>query len=516
MNPGSGTARHSRVILVVVCTGVFMAMLDNLAVTNALPTMGEELNLGISGLQWAMASYTLVLAATLLSAGTVGDLLGQRRAFLCGLMGFMAGSAIGSAATSLTPLVAGRALQGLGAAVLLPAGAALLRHTYPDGTARARALGVRGAAGGLGVALGPAVGGPLTELLGWRSVLWVNLPIGAVALLLALRVLPRPPATPVRWDPVGQALAVTGLGGLVYGVVQGPVDGWRTPGVVTTLAVAAVALPAFAAVETRVPRPLLDLALFHDRTSLAAAMSCFSSSVGLFGGTFFFSLYLQDILGWSAAGAGAVFLSASAFIALTAPASAALTIRRGIRAPLALGLALNTLVLLGLSYYGQHATYASYGWLLPALGAGTGLLFIPTVITLIEHAPADHANTASAVVDTLREVGGVLGVATLGALLTARMRLALHDRATDAGLSQDAAGRLVRSVVTDGSRQGLGGHRTGEGTSQVTLWVESSFVDGLHLALRCGALVLACTLVVVLVLLRRSRTSATPAREEHR
>ncbi|MGW1603222.1 MFS transporter, partial [Streptomyces eurythermus] len=141
MRPGAEAARHPRLALTVVCTGVFMAMLDNLAVTNALPTMGEELGLGISGLQWAMASYTLVLASTLLSAGTVGDLMGQRWAFLAGLIGFMAGSAIGSAAPTLATLVAGRALQGLGAAVLLPAGAALLRHTYPDAAARARALG---------------------------------------------------------------------------------------------------------------------------------------------------------------------------------------------------------------------------------------------------------------------------------------------------------------------------------------------------------------------------------------
>ncbi|MFF4711032.1 MFS transporter [Streptomyces eurythermus] len=504
MRPGAEAARHPRLVLTVVCTGVFMAMLDNLAVTNALPTMGEELGLGISGLQWAMASYTLVLASTLLSAGTVGDLMGQRWAFLAGLIGFMAGSAIGSAAPTLATLVAGRALQGLGAAVLLPAGAALLRHTYPDAAARARALGVRGAAGGLGVALGPAVGGPLTEVLGWRSVFWINLPVGAAALLVALRVLPRPPAAPVRWDPAGQVLAITGLGSLVYGLVQGPVDGWDAPAVVATLTVAVAALSAFAAVETRVSLPLLSPAHFRAPAARATAVACFSSSMGLFGATFFLSLYLQDILGWSPAGAGAVFLSASAFIALTAPFAARLTVRRGIRAPLVLGLALNTVVLSGLSFYGRDAAYPSYAWLLPALGVGTGLLFVPTVITLIEHAPADRAGTASAVVDTLREVGGVLGVAALGSILTVWMRVALHDRATDAGLPPDAADHLVRTVVTDGPAHGFAGSHTGAGALRVTAWAEDSFIDGLRLALRCGAVVLACTLVVVLVLLRRA------------
>ncbi|MFF7731143.1 DHA2 family efflux MFS transporter permease subunit [Streptomyces sp. NPDC008001] len=496
-----GPARHPRLVLAVVSTAVFMAMLDNLAVTNALPALGEELGLGISGLQWAMAAYTLVLAATLLSAGSLGDLLGQRRAFLAGLLGFMAGSALSSVATAQAPLVAGRAVQGLGAAVLLPAGAALLRHAHPDATARARALGVRGAAGGLGIALGPAVGGPLTEALGWRSVMWINLPVGAAALLVALRVLPRPPAAPVRWDPAGQVLAVTGLGSLVYGLVQGPVDGWSAPCVTAALAVAAVALCAFAVVEARVSRPLLDPSLFHDGASRAVAVSCFSSSVGLFGGTFFLSLFLQDVLAWSAAGAGAVFLSASAFIVLTSPAAAALTIRRGVRTPLVLGLGLDALALLGLSCYGRHAAYASYGWLLPVLGTGIGLLFVPAVITLVERAPADRAGTASAVVDTLREVGGVVGVAVLGAVLTARMRVTLLDRATDAGLPQDAADRLVRAVVADGPAQKFGGHHAGGEASQATLWAQDSFIDGLHLALRCGALALTCTLIVVLVLL---------------
>ncbi|MFC5722016.1 DHA2 family efflux MFS transporter permease subunit [Streptomyces gamaensis] len=502
---------HEKAVLAVVSAAAFMAMLDNLAVTNALPSMGESLGLGISGLQWAVASYTLVLAATLLSSGAVGDRLGQRRAFLAGLLGFMAGSALGSLATTLAAMVAGRIVQGLGAAVLLPAGAALLRHACPDATARARALGVRGAVGGLGVALGPAFGGLLTQALGWRSVMWINLPIGAAALAAAWRVLPRPPAAPVRWDPAGQALAVTGLGSLVYGLVQGPVDGWSAPGTAAALTVAALTLPAFALVETRASRPLLDPALFRDRECRAVTASCFSSSVALFGGTFFLSLFLQNVLGWSPAGAGTVFLSASAFIVLASPVAAALTVRFGAHVPLALGLGLDALALAGLSCFGRQAAYADYWWLLPVLGAGTGLLFVPATITLVDRAPAAHAGTASAVVDTLREVGGVVGVAALGAVLTARMRGTLHDRATRAGLAQDTAEHLVRTVVTGGPAHGPdAGPRPATGAPYVTVWAEDSFVDGLHLALRCGALALAGTLVLVLALLSRRGTQPQP------
>ncbi|WP_370418386.1 MFS transporter [Streptomyces sp. QH1-20] len=506
-----GRPPQPRILLAVVSTAAFMAMLDNLAVTNALPGMGRDLGLGISGLQWAVASYTLVLAATLLSAGAVGDRLGQRRTFLAGLLGFMAGSALSSLATTLTTMVAGRVVQGLGAAVLLPAGTALLRHTYPDATARAHALGVRAAVAGLGVALGPAFGGLLTQALGWRSVMWINVPIGAAALAAAWRVLPRPPAAPVRWDPAGQVLAVTGLGSLVYGLVQGPVDGWSAPGTAAALTAAALALPAFAFVETRVSRPLLDSVLFRSRECRAVTLSCFSSSVALFGGAFFLSLFLQNILGWSPAGAGMVFLSASAFIALASPVAAALTVRFGVHVPLALGLGFDALALAGLSCFGRQAAYAEYWWLLPVLGVGTGLLFVPATITLVGRAPAAHVGTASAVVDTLREVGGVVGVSALGAVLTARMRSALQGRAAPAGFGHDAREHLVRSVVTGGPAHWPDtGSRPGTGASSLTVWVEDSFVEGLQLALRCGALTLLGTLVLVLALLSRRRTQPQP------
>ncbi|MFI8939413.1 MFS transporter [Streptomyces syringium] len=506
---GAMTTRHPRAVLALVSAAVFMAMLDNLAVTNALPSIGEELHVNVSGLQWVVAGYTLVLSATLLSGGAVGDRLGQRRAFLCGLLGFMAGSALSSVATGWAPLVAGRAVQGLGAAVLLPAGAALLRHVFPGKAARARALGMRGAAGGLGVALGPAVGGPLVDTLGWRSVMWINLPVGAVALLIALWALPHPPAVPTRRDPAGQALAAAGLGSFVYALVQGPVDGWSAPGVLGALALSAVALPAFVAVERRVTRPLLDLTLFRDRACRAVAVSCFTSSVGLFGALFFLTLYLQDILGWSASGAGAVILSATAFMVLSAPAAGLLTVQYGPRGPLVAGLALNAFALLGISCYGVRATYASYGWLLPVMGAGIGLLFVPAAITVVESSPAARANAASAVVDTLREVGGVVGVAALGAVLTARMRATLYDRATDAGLPREAAEHLVRTVVTGGHGHGPNAQGADPVSPSVTAWVAESFVDGLHLALRCAAFALLGTLVLVLILLRRRRTRPT-------
>ncbi|MEU2511605.1 DHA2 family efflux MFS transporter permease subunit [Streptomyces syringium] len=499
------TVRRPRYVLGVLSSAVFMAMLDNLAVNNALPHIGAELDVGVSGLQWVVAGYTLVLAATLLSGSAIGGRIGHRRAFLVGLVVFTVGSALGAAAADWPSLVAGRAVQGLGAAMVLPASTALLRHTFAEERRRARALGIRSAAGGLGVALGPSVGGPLVDWLGWRSVLWINVPIGSAALVLALWVLPRPAPAPARWDPAGQLLAVLGLGSLVYALVQGPVDGWRTPPVIVALVTTALALPVFVLVEWRGADPLLDVRLLYDRLWAGAALACFTASVGLFGGLFFLTLYLQDILGWSATGAGLLFLSASAFIILTAPAAGVLTARYGARAPLAAGLALCALALAGISRYGRDAAYADFWWLLPLLGAGAGLAFVPAVVAVVQRSPVGRTAVASAVMDTLRELGGVVGVAALGAVLTARMRQSLFERATEAGLSDLSAHELVRSVVSLGPAASLDSPGAGPVTARVTGWVEESFIEGLRLALGCTAVALGCAAVAVTVLLRGPR-----------
>ncbi|GAA0442346.1 DHA2 family efflux MFS transporter permease subunit [Streptomyces stramineus] len=499
------TVRRPRYILGVLSSSVFMAMLDNLAMNNALPHIGAELGAGLSGLQWVVAGYTLVLAATLLSASAIGGRIGHRPAFLAGLVTFIAGSALGAAAGDLTSLMAGRAVQGLGAAMVLPASTALLRHTFTEDRRRARALGVRGAAGGLGVALGPSVGGPLVDWLGWRSVLWINIPIGAAALVLALRVLPRPAPAPARWDPAGQLLAVLGPGSLVYALVQGPVDGWRAPLVIVALVVTALALPVFVLIESRGTDPMLDVRLLLDRLWAGAALACFTASAGLFGGLFFLTLYLQDVLGWSATGAGMLFLSASAFIVLTAPAAGILTARYGARTPLVAGLALCALALAGIGRYGRDAAYAEFWWLLPLLGAGAGLAFVPAMVAVVQRSPVGRTAVASAVMDMLRELGGVVGVAALGAILTARMRQSLFERAVEAGMPDASAHELVRSAISLGPAASLDPPGAGPAPARVTVWAEESFVEGLRLALCCTAAALGCAAIAVTVLLRGPR-----------
>lgn len=507
---GVHASRRGReaIALAVVSSSVFMAMLDNLAMNNALPRIGAEMSLGVSGLQWVVAGYTLPFAACLLSGSVLGDRLGQRRAFAAGVLAFCAGSVLSALAADWASLVAGRVVQGLGAAVLMPASMSLLRHVFTDPRRRTRAMGVRGGAGGLGVALGPTIGGPLVDAFGWRSVMWINVPVAVAVLLLSPRTLPDVPPSPARWDPRGQLLAVTGLGGLVYALVQGPVDGWTDTAVLATLSLAALALPAFAVAEARGAAPMLEVRLLRDPVTAAAATACFAAALGLFGSVFFLTLYLQNILGWSATGAGAVFLTASALIALTAPLAGALCARYGARLPLVCGLALCTVALLGLSRYGRHASYGEFGWLLPVLGTGVGLTFVSAVIATVQRAPADRTAMASALMDTLRELGGVVGVAALGAVLTGRMHTSLYDRATAGGLPDNRAHDLVASVLRHGAAAGLDRAAPGRASAAAGTWVEQSFVAGLHLALFSGALVLLGATALVTLLLRGDRAVA--------
>ncbi|MFI9251749.1 MFS transporter [Streptomyces sp. NPDC053069] len=460
-----------------------------------------------SRLQWVVAGYTLVFAAGLLSGGLVAGRLGPRRAFCAGMLLFCAGSAFGAFAGDWPRLVTGRLVQGLGAAVLLPAGTALLGHVFPEEKERARALGVRGGAAGLGVALGPAVGGPLVEHLGWRSVLWINLPVGLLLLLLTPLLLPPVPSARQGWDPAGQLLAAVGVGAFVFGLVQGPVDGWSAAPVTGALVLAAVTLPAFVVVESLAVQPMLDLRQLRRRAYAASALSCFASGFGLFGSTFFLTLYLQDVLGWSAGGAGLVFLAVSAVIVPAAPLAGVLCARSGPRLPLTTGLLLIAVSLAGLARYGRHAGFADYGWLLPVLGIATGLAFVPAVITAVQRSNTTGAAVGSALMDSLRELGGVVGVAALGVVLIVRMRHTLFDRAVLAGLPESAAHALTHSALARGPAASL--NTAGSTVSARTrTWVADSFIEGLHLCLLCGAATVGCAALAVAFLLRDNHATA--------
>ncbi|MFJ5232356.1 MFS transporter [Kitasatospora sp. NPDC088391] len=479
-----------------LCLAMFMAMLDNVVVNLALPRIGRDLDAGVSGLQWVAEGYSLVYAALLLTGGALGDRYGRTGVFRLGLALFTAGSAAAALAGGIGALVAARMLQGVGAALLTPGSLAILRHVFTDERERARTIGLWSGVSALGLSVGPVVGGPVVDAFGWAGVFWINVPVGVLALVAAGRVLPALPGRARRIDLAGLALSAAGFGALVYGLVEGPGRGWTSAPVLGCGVAAAVLLGALVRVELRLAEPMLELRLFRDRTLAGALLSGLMVSFGMFGAMFFLPLMMQGVMGWAPSDAGYAGLPMTATIVLAAPLSGWLTSRHGPRPPLVLGIALCAAGLGGLSLYSGQAHYWSYLWTLVVLGLGMGLTFTPVSIAVLRRVAPERTGTASATVNTLRELGGVLGIAVLGAVLTGRLGSALATAFHRLGLPADGVGHAVAALTG----------RTAPGAAPappaVRAAVDGAFVDALHLALRSGAAALAVTAVLVAVLLR--------------
>ncbi|MGW4813836.1 MFS transporter [Kitasatospora cineracea] len=500
-------ARRKRQALATLCVTMFMAMLDNVIVNIALPRIGRDLDAGISGLQWVAEGYSLVYAALLLTGGTLGDRYGRTRVFRLGLALFTLGSAAAALAGGTGALVAARMLQGVGAALLTPGSLAILREVFTDERERARAIGLWSGVSALGLSVGPVVGGPMVDAFGWASVFWINVPVGAVGLLLAHRVLPEIAPRERRIDLPGLLLSAGGLGALVYALVEGPGRGWTDTRVLGCGAAAAVLLALFAAVELRSAEPMVELRLFRDRVLAGALLSGLMVSFGMFGAMFFLPLMLQGVMRWTPTAAGYAGLPLSGVIMFAAPLSGRLTTRHGVRPPLVLGIALCAAGLGGLSLYPAQAHYWSYAWTLVLLGFGMGLTFTPVSIAVLGRVAPAQTGMASATINTLRELGGVLGIAVLGAVLTARLTGSLTTALHRLGLPADGAAHAVAALTGRAAATGAS-----PAPAPVRAAVDASFVDALHLALRCGSATLAVTAVLVAVLLRPAPTAA-PAPE---
>ncbi|BAJ28126.1 MULTISPECIES: MFS transporter [Kitasatospora] len=506
---GTTSARRKRQALATLCVTMFMAMLDNVIVNIALPRIGRDLDAGISGLQWVAEGYSLVYAALLLTGGTLGDRYGRTRVFRLGLALFTlgsAGAALAGGLGGIGALVAARMLQGVGAALLTPGSLAILRQVFTDERERARAIGLWSGVSALGLSVGPVVGGPMVDAFGWAGVFWINVPVGLVGLVLAYRVLPEVAPRPRRVDAVGLALSAGGLGALVYGLVEGTGRGWTDGRVLACGLAAAVLLGLFVLVELRVAEPMLELRMFRDRVLAGALLSGLMVSFGMFGALFFLPLMLQGVMRWSPTAAGYAGLPMSVVIVFAAPLSGRLTARYGPRRPLALGIALCAVGLGGLSLYSGQAHYWSYAWALVLLGLGMGLTFTPVSIAVLGRVAPERTGMASAAVNTLRELGGVLGIAVLGAVLTDRLTGALTGSLHRLGLPADGVPHAVAALA------GHGAADAAPAVAPVRAAVDASFVDALHLALRCGSAALAATAVLVALLLRPSAVpSAAPA-----
>src|SRR5262245_24921350 len=412
--------RHLGVALLVIATAQLMVVLDATVVNVALPHIQTALGFSGSGLEWVVNAYALALGGLLLLGGRAGDLLGRRRMFVAGLLLFSAASLAGGLATSQAWLLAARAVQGAGGAIVAPTALALIATTFPEGPPRNRAMGVYAAMSVAGGAAGLLAGGLLVNYASWRWVLFVNVPIGVGAALAALAVLPGTARRPGRFDLPGIVTGTGGVAALVYGLSNAATspDGtshWGDARVVATLTAGAVLLAAFAFLGARSRHALLPVRLLRSRNRLGAYLMMFGVGTTLFGVFFFLTLFVQDVWGYSALRAGMAFLPLTAAVLASTAAATRLVPRIGARPLLLAGAAASAGGLYWLSRVTEHGTYAD-GLLGPLLvtGAGLGLLFVPLSLVALAGVAEADSGVAASVLNTGRQVGGSIGLAVLG------------------------------------------------------------------------------------------------------
>src|SRR5436190_1992371 len=397
---------------------ILLVSLDNTIVNVALPSIHRHLGASLSQLQWIVDAYTVVLASLLILCGSIADRIGRKRVFSVGLGLFSFGSLLCSTAPSPGWLIVFRGLQGVGGSMLNPVAMSIIRNVFTDGRERAQAIGIWGGVVGISMALGPVVGGVLVTAAGWRSIFWVNVPIGILAIVLVTRIVPESRAErPRRLDPLGQALAMVGLGTLTYAIIEGGDAGWSATQVRVSAVIAVVAFAAFVAHERRTPEPLIELRFFRSIPFTGATMIAIAAFTALGGFLLVTNLYLQGDRGLSPVHGGLYTLPMAALAFLAAPLSGRIVGRRGPRVPLViggLGLAGGSLILTQLT-----PTTATADLLLAYLvfGLGFGMVNPPITNTAVSGMPPDQAGVAAAIASTSRLVGISLGVAIIGSIV---------------------------------------------------------------------------------------------------
>ncbi|MGR4879131.1 MFS transporter [Streptomyces sp. LARHCF249] len=420
IEPSQPSRRQRTLVLAICCTSLLIVSLDNTVLNVALPSMRKDLDASVAGMQWTIDAYTLVLASLLMLAGSTADRIGRRKVFVAGLVLFTVGSLLCSLAPTLDWLIAYRMVQAVGGAMLNPVAMSIITNTFTDPAERARAIGVWGAVAGISMAAGPLIGGLLVDSVGWRSIFWVNLPVGLVALALTLRHVPESRAArPRRVDPVGQLLVMALLGSLTYGIIEAPAAGWRSPLILGCALVAVASLMGLLRYEPRREEPLIDFRFFRSAPFSGATVIAVSAFAGMAGFLFLNTLYLQDVRGLDALHAGLYMLPMAALTMLVAPLSGRLVGSRGPRLPLLIaGVAMAASGLVFAAFRGETSTALMFtGYVL--FGLGFGMVNAPITNTAVSGMPRSQAGVAAAIASTSRQTGSTLGVAVVGAVLAA-------------------------------------------------------------------------------------------------
>ncbi len=474
-------------ILGVLCLSLMVITLDNTILNVALPTLVREMNASNSQLQWIVDSYTLVFAGLLLTAGSLGDRFGRKGALQIGLSIFAIGSALSALATDPNHLIATRALMGVGGAFIMPATLSILTNVFPA-EERGRAIGVWAGVSGLGIALGPLLGGYLVEHFSWHEVFTVNLPIAAVALIAGAFLLPRSkdPSAP-KLDLLGAGLSIAGLTALVYGLIEAPSRGWGDGLILASFAAALVLLGIFTIHELHTAEPMLDVSFFKNPRFTAASLSITLVFFAMFGYSFLQTQYFQFVLGYSPAETGVRLLPLAMTLMVVAPLSSRIVERTGTKVVVAAGLTLVSLSLLLQVNLTATSSYISVAWRMMLLAVGMGLTMAPATESIMGSLPLAKAGVGSAMNDTTRQVGGALGVAIIGSVLSS----VYGSTITDA-----FSGKMPAKAL-DIAQSSVGGaleiaNRAGAAGDAVARVAKNAFVNAMH----GGALVAAAAAVL--------------------
>jgi EmrB/QacA subfamily drug resistance transporter len=420
---GSQFSRRRRIGVLLICSmSLLIVGLDVTIINVALPSIGHSFGASVSGLQWAVDSYTLVLASLLMLSGSTADRIGRKRTFVLGLAVFSIGSLLCSVAPGLGWLVAFRMVQAIGGSMLNPVAMSIITNTFTEPKERAQAVGVWAAVVGVSIALGPVIGGLLVGSVGWRSIFWINLPVGIAAIVLTLRYIPESRAPHARKiDGIGQLLVIVILASLTFGIIEVPRRGWTSPLIIAAFALTIIALTGFLLWEPRRHEPLIDLRFFHSAPFAGASVIAIAAFACLGGFLFLNTLYLQEVRGLSPLDAGLCTLPMALMALVLPPISGRIVGHHGARVPLLIsGIAL-TLSNLGLSTIGPTTSFAWLFGCYVVFGIGFAFVNPPITNAAVSGMPRAQAGVASAIASTSRQIGSTLGVAIVGSLLAAAL-----------------------------------------------------------------------------------------------
>jgi EmrB/QacA subfamily drug resistance transporter len=450
--------RRRWLILGVLCFSLLVIVLDNSIVNVAIPTLIDQLHATNSQVQWMVDSYTLVFAGLLLTMGALGDRYGRRGALQAGFVVFGIGSLASALVNTADQLIATRAFMGIGGALIMPATLSIITNVFPTNE-RGKAIGVWAGTAGLGVALGPLTGGFLLEHFYWGSIFLVNLPIVAFGLLAGFFLIPtsKDPSAP-RLDPFGAVLSITGLSALLYGIIEAPTDGWGSSAILAAFGVGIVLIAIFIWWESHTDHPMLDVRFFKNPRFTAASSGITLLFFALFGSIFLLTQYLQFTLDYSPLAAGIRMLPFALTMMIVAPLSAKVVERIGTKITVAAGLTIVTVALVTLTGLQVDSSYASdVVWRFVLLGIGMALTMAPATESVMGSLPLAKAGVGSAVNDTTRQVGGALGVAIIGSVLSSTYGSKVSDFFTSRSKSVPANLKPQFASAQDAAHSSLGG-----------------------------------------------------------